>query len=105
MQFSGPKIAKRRCSRWVLSEAMARGGHIFVQRMGGLYSHHGIDCGDGSVIHYWGDDTWRSRAVRSDLARFAAEGSVETRSYGEVAVLLEARSSEAGLGAVASAME
>ena len=70
--------------------------------MGGLYSHHGIDCGDGSVIHYWGDDRWRSRVVRSEFYRFAGEGAVETRSYVEVAALLEARAAEGGLEALAS---
>ena len=32
---------------------MARGDHIRVVR--NVYSHHGIDCGDGTVIHYTGD--------------------------------------------------
>ena len=35
---------------------MARGDQIFVMRplmgMEGVYEHHGIDCGDGTVIHY-----------------------------------------------------
>lgn len=33
---------------------MARGDQIYVMRdvMGVPYQHHGIDCGDGSVIHY-----------------------------------------------------
>lgn len=35
---------------------MARGDQIYVMRplmgMDGLYEHHGIDCGDGTVIHY-----------------------------------------------------
>ncbi|VXD23037.1 conserved hypothetical protein [Planktothrix serta PCC 8927] len=35
---------------------MARGDQIYVFRefynLEGLYEHHGIDCGDGSVIHY-----------------------------------------------------
>lgn len=35
---------------------MARGDQIYVMRplagMDGVYEHHGIDCGDGSVIHY-----------------------------------------------------
>ena len=31
---------------------MARGDHIYVNRVGGIYNHHGIDCGDDSVIHY-----------------------------------------------------
>jgi len=28
-----------------------RGDHVYVQRLGGLYTHHGIDCGGGEVIH------------------------------------------------------
>src|SRR5947209_3836365 len=32
---------------------MARGDHIYVNRLG--YDHHGIDCGDGTVIHYTGE--------------------------------------------------
>jgi hypothetical protein len=35
---------------------MARGDQIYVMQefmnLHGLYEHHGIDCGDGSVIHY-----------------------------------------------------
>lgn len=35
---------------------MARGDQIYVYReffkLDGVYEHHGIDCGDGSVIHY-----------------------------------------------------
>lgn len=35
---------------------MARGDQIYVMRpfigLDGLYEHHGIDCGDGTVIHY-----------------------------------------------------
>ena len=35
---------------------MARGDQIYVIRpflkISGVYEHHGIDCGDGSVIHY-----------------------------------------------------
>lgn len=29
---------------------MGRGDHIYVNYS--VYSHHGIDCGDGTVIHY-----------------------------------------------------
>lgn len=35
---------------------MAVGDHIFVYAWG--YSHHGIDCGDGSVVHFDGGP-WR----------------------------------------------
>jgi hypothetical protein len=31
---------------------MARGDHIKVKDFG--YSHHGVDCGDGTVIHFAG---------------------------------------------------
>jgi hypothetical protein len=35
---------------------MAKGDRIYVYRnlgqLNGLYKHHGIDCGDGTVIHY-----------------------------------------------------
>ncbi|WP_071515338.1 lecithin retinol acyltransferase family protein [Geitlerinema sp. PCC 9228] len=31
---------------------MARGDHIFVDQHRGLYDHHAIDCGDGTVIEY-----------------------------------------------------
>jgi hypothetical protein len=35
---------------------MARGDQIYVMRpllgISGVYEHHGIDCGDGTVIHY-----------------------------------------------------
>lgn len=55
---------------------MARGDHIKVYRRGRLYSHHGIDMGDGSVIHFngaplqWG----RARVVRSTMTAFLAGG-------------------------------
>ncbi|TBW32294.1 hypothetical protein E0E54_19610 [Azotobacter chroococcum] len=32
---------------------MSKGDHIYTERAG--YTHHGIDCGDGSVIEYGGD--------------------------------------------------
>lgn len=41
---------------------MARGDHIKVKRMGGLYTHHGIDMGDGTVIHLSGEPTRRRAA-------------------------------------------
>jgi len=34
---------------------MAKGEHIKVKRLGGLYTHHGIDLGDGTVVHYSGE--------------------------------------------------
>jgi lecithin:retinol acyltransferase len=63
---------------------MARGDHLYVERLGGLYSHHGIDCGDGTVIHYWPDGVLlRSSVKRTTLREFAEGGSVRVRSYDE----------------------
>ena len=55
---------------------MAAGDHIYVERVWGLYRHHGIDCGDGSVIHFQGPDPIRARVKRSSIATFAAGGEI-----------------------------
>ncbi len=34
---------------------MARGDHIYVCRWKGCYTHHGIDLGDGTVVHFSGE--------------------------------------------------
>lgn len=31
---------------------MTLGDHLFYYRVGAAYSHHGICCGDGTVVHY-----------------------------------------------------
>ena len=51
---------------------MARGDHIKVKRFGGLYTHHGIDLGDGTVIHFDGEPLRGKRAVvkRSTIDEF-----------------------------------
>jgi len=56
---------------------MGAGDHIYVERAWGLYSHHGIDCGDGSVIHFQGPDPMRARVKRSSLEEFRGEGGVK----------------------------
>lgn len=55
---------------------MARGDHIKVRRSSGLYSHHGIDMGDGTVIHFSGEPFRRDEAsiCRVPLAEFLAGG-------------------------------
>jgi hypothetical protein len=61
---------------------MARGDHLFVDRVGGLYSHHGIDCGDGTVIHFWPNGIFlRSSVQRTTLREFAEGGAVKVRDY------------------------
>jgi hypothetical protein len=63
---------------------MARGDHLYVDRAGGVYSHHAIDCGDGTVIHYWPDEVPFSSSIkRTTLSEFAEGGSVRVRDYAE----------------------
>jgi hypothetical protein len=62
---------------------MARGDQIYVMRefMGlpGLYEHHGIDCGDGTVIHY--QKTEVARISRTSMAEFAKGQPVYVKRY------------------------
>ena len=82
---------------------MARGDHIYVNRFNGVYNHHGIDCGDGSVIHY-SSPRWRDRRQieRTSLELFARDGEVQVRDYAdfrqtlEEATLLDQALEEAG---------
>jgi Lecithin retinol acyltransferase len=59
-----------------------RGAHIYVER--DVYSHHGIDCGDGTVIDFSGQGGDKSTAIirRVTLAEFAQGAPVRTRTYG-----------------------
>lgn len=65
---------------------MAKGDHIYVTRPLG-YTHHGIDCGDGTVIHFTGEPGNTSKAAasiaRSMLADFALDSIVHVRDYKE----------------------
>lgn len=60
---------------------MARGDHIYVRR-GRRYSHHGVDCGDGTVIHYMGPHGSNRYVARTPLDAFAAGSAVKVRPYG-----------------------
>ncbi len=61
---------------------MARGDHIYVERINGVYAHHGIDCGDGSVIHYTSKNWTDSPKVQhTSLAQFAKDGEVQFKDY------------------------
>ena len=59
---------------------MARGDHIYARR-GRRYSHHGIDCGDGSVIHYVGPRGTPRVVSRTPYDEFAAGCEVHVRPY------------------------
>lgn len=60
---------------------MARGDHIYVQR-GRRYSHHGVDCGDGTVIHYVGPRGSTRYVARTPLEAFAAGSPIKVRPHG-----------------------
>jgi len=57
---------------------MARGDQLRVHRFPG-YRHHGIDCGDGTVIHYTGEPFQKRGACvcRTPIEEFAKGGRVE----------------------------
>lgn len=59
---------------------MARGDHIYVLR-GRHYTHHGIDGGDGSVIHFVGPRGSVRRVARTPMEVFAAGAPVLVRAY------------------------
>lgn len=68
---------------------MARGDHIKVHRRNGLYSHHGIDMGDGSVIHFSGEPfRWNEASIcRVTLAEFLDGGRMVVVAYRRDAAL------------------
>lgn len=55
---------------------MAKGDHIRVRRWKGIYSHHGIDMGDGTVVHFSGEPLQVHKAcvVRDSMEDFLAGG-------------------------------
>lgn len=61
---------------------MARGDQIYVYRellnLQGLYEHHGIDCGDGTVIHYRKPS---ETIERTSLATFTRGNPTYIRQY------------------------
>jgi hypothetical protein len=59
---------------------MARGDHVYVRR-GRRYTHHGVDCGDGTVIHYAGPRGTTRFVARTALDDFAAGSTVQVRTY------------------------
>jgi hypothetical protein len=61
---------------------MAKGDHIYVNRFGGAYSHHGIDCGDGTVVHYTSDHWLGMRSVQhTDIDKFTRGDEIQVRDY------------------------
>lgn len=64
-----------------------KGDHIRVQRIGGLYAHHGVYISDDEVIHFTGQDDdsildWsKCEVIKTDLATFLKGGTVEVKEY------------------------
>jgi hypothetical protein len=62
----------------------ARGAHVYVER--GLYSHHGIDCGDGTVIDFAGQEGGKAKdsaVIRlATLEEFGKGDPIRVRAYG-----------------------
>lgn len=60
---------------------MALGDHLYVQRSG--YEHHGIDAGDGTVIHYTGEPSRKSHAAvqRTPMQAFLCGGQARVKAY------------------------
>ena len=62
---------------------MAKGDHIKVSRKG-VYTHHGIDMGDGTVIHFSGEiaDLGENATVeRVSVEKFANGGKIKVVEY------------------------
>ena len=61
---------------------MAKGDHIFIKRK--FYTHHGIDCGDGTVIHYNGNPYQKMNAqiCREPIEKFGPSDRIEIKKYG-----------------------
>ncbi|NES83057.1 MAG: NC domain-containing protein [Moorea sp. SIO2B7] len=61
---------------------MAKGDQVYVFRellkLQGIYQHHGIDCGDGRVIHYRKP---QETVERTSMATFARGNKVYRRKY------------------------
>lgn len=77
---------------------MAAGDHIKVRRAGGLYTHHGIDMGDGTVVHFSGEPLRMKDAVvcRIEMADFLQGGQARVVDHGGAALPAEAVMKNAG---------
>lgn len=71
---------------WV-QKTPQKGDHIRVQRMNGVYAHHGIYVSDKEVIHFTGKDDdsildWsKPEVIQTDLAYFLKGGILEVKEY------------------------
>ncbi len=66
-------------------EDLLRGDHIYVRRRGLLYSHHGIYAGEGTVIHFKGEDKEKQdpAVTLTEIGSFLNGGKLRRRDYPE----------------------
>ncbi|NJL54888.1 lecithin retinol acyltransferase family protein [bacterium] len=58
---------------------MAKGDHLYIK---GLVDHHGIDCGDGTIIHYSASlKGGHGRITRVSKGRFSEGRTIRIKSY------------------------
>jgi hypothetical protein len=57
---------------------VAKGDHIYINC--GAYTHHGIDCGNGTAIHYIGESL-KGIITRTSMESFTSGKKVFTRKY------------------------
>jgi hypothetical protein len=69
----------------ITEEDLIRGDHIYVRRAGFLYSHHGICAGEGTVIHFKGEDKEKQDPVviMTEIENFLSGGRLRRRNYQE----------------------
>jgi len=62
---------------------LIRGDHIYVRRRGLLYSHHGIYTGEGTVIHFKGEDKEKQdpEVILTEIENFLSGGKLRIRDY------------------------
>ena len=65
---------------------MAIGDHIKVRRLLGFYYHHGIDVGDGTVIHFTGDPKRKKDAIieKTTLDEFSKGKPIKVVDYSKI---------------------
>jgi hypothetical protein len=64
-------------------EDLIQGDHIYVRRLGLLYSHHGIYAGEETVIHFKGEEKEKRNpeVILTELESFLNGGKLRRRNY------------------------
>lgn len=81
---------------------MTHGDHVWVRRLG--YSHHGVDCGDGTVVHFNGEPgrgKVGAKVTRTPMDVFLDGGELRVQPYGQrltAEETVEAAESQLGAG-------